>query len=217
MVDDVSCHVLRLCAFERNESRFSNSLHSDLRALSSDLVALSYKDAERMHTAAARLAEEAAQTPSAEARLKTALGIKPEEAKSKKQKSFGQNVEFKPPSEVLVNGNGSLLPRSDAPEYSFLADVAASAAASFSVRNEITFDLEKTKAMQEIQQQAAAQTYSGPKRDGDWLEAQIKVKQTIIIFQLSKFSPIDWVLFSRRNSTATNRPLACPWASSPSA
>ncbi len=180
LVDDVALNAFCACA-EWSGERFAHSLHSSLRALASGLVTLSVKDAEKLHLAATRICAAVAGTQ-VEEKLRTLIGLggvqkggddaggkKKRKERSKKSDFFGQNIEFR--------AQDFRFPRSDDPQFAFLSDLVSDAESAFSLRKELTFDLEKAKAQQE-RAAAGAQSFPGPKRDSGWLEGQIKVSIT---------------------------------------
>ncbi len=167
LVDDVAMNVFKICT-EKTDARFSHALHDQIKSVSTDLVTLSYANAELIHSSVAKINHE--MSGAANSAKFDALVGKAASTPAKKAPSppFGHNIKLSPPStEVLA---------SDAPEYASFIDLSADAAASFNLRTELTFDLDKAREMQEKSAALNAQhSFAKPAKDTLWLEQQIKV------------------------------------------
>ena len=163
LVDDVSLNVLAACA-TADQSRFSHSLHASLRKLAPGLEA---RDSERLHGACARLAD-AVRGTRAEHQVRVVLGLVAEKEENG-TKWFGHNIRLDSPYSASASASSL--------DCSFLCDLAADEVSTFSLGKELTFDLDKARALQERHAAALAQhsKFSGPRKDAHWLEEQIKV------------------------------------------
>ncbi len=109
---------------------------------------------------------EAMATDTSNDQFETALSIGGGE-KSKKKAPFGRNVEYKPPKSQSIE---DALP---AESEQLLSDVYSSALGDFSLRNEITFDLQARTLSEAVGAKMAAAAGAVSKRDLQWLENKI--------------------------------------------
>ena len=148
-VIDAACVCLvTLCLAQ---DKFSHKFLSEFKAVSGPVTTAL---AER----ALRLTKEALEGREEEAAEAASGGS------GKTGKPFGEGIEFK--------ASMPKLPRSDDPQFAYLTDLRDN---GFSLRNELTFDLEAAKIMRERGQETLAAS-NGPRRDVVWLEEEIKVR-----------------------------------------
>jgi len=153
LLDTLCAAAVRLCWLKIKE-RFSHSLHAQIKALHTEgLVSLGYADAERIHAAVTRLAEE------------NGPGLGDFLIEETERPAFGEGLEFKTPDYAL--------PEPDAPCYDGLTDFWSDG--GYSLSKALTFDLAGASALAAAASAKPAAALSGPPaRNLQWLEEQIQ-------------------------------------------